>query len=72
ARVASDQADDVRKAAQARKKAAEKQARKKSARLGKDAKKKTARFEKDAGKAALIAKKKSDEVRAKAADAIHP
>ena len=72
ARVASDQADDVRKAALARKKAAEKQAKKKSARLGKDAKKKTARFEKDAGKAALMAKKKTDEVRAKAADAIHP
>ena len=72
ARVASDQADDVRKAALARKKAAEKQAEKKSARLGKDAKKKTARFEKDAGKAALMAKKKTDEVRAKAADAIHP
>ncbi|AVM65122.1 MULTISPECIES: DoxX family membrane protein [Dietzia] len=72
ARVASDQADDVRNAALARKKAAEKQAEKKSARLGKDAKKKTARFEKDAGKAALMAKKKTDEVRAKAADAIHP
>lgn len=72
ARVASDQADDVRNAALARKKAAEKQAKKKSARLGKDAKKKTARFEKDAGKAALMAKKKTDEVRAKAADAIHP
>ena len=72
ARVASDQADDVRNAALARKKSAEKQAKKKSARLGKDAKKKTARFEKDAGKAALMAKKKTDEVRAKAADAIHP
>lgn len=72
ARVASDQADDVRKAALARKKTAEKQAKKKSARLGKDAKKKIARFEKDAGKAALMAKKKTDEVRAKAADAIHP
>ena len=72
ARVASDQADDVRNAALARKKAAEKQAKKKSARLAKDAKKKTARFEKDAGKAALMAKKKTDEVRAKAADAIHP
>ncbi|AWH91951.1 DoxX family protein [Dietzia lutea] len=83
ARVASDQADDVRKAAEARKKAAEKKAGKKSARLGKDArktskrfgkdaKKKTAKLEKDAGKAALVARKKTDEVRAKAADAIHP